>query len=436
MIRISTSMIFAQGVFNMQNATSALLKTQNQISAGRRLLTPADDPVAAARSLEVSQSQAITDQYARNTDSATASLGLSDNALAGVTTLIQNVKTLAVNAGDGALTQSDLSSIATALRSNYQQLLALSNSTDGNGQYLFSGFQGSTQPFAELSPGVVAYQGDQGQRLVQISASRQVQSSDAGSDIFQLIKTGNRTFTTTAVAGNTGTGVVSPGTVTNAVAWNAAGNPKDFTVKFFVDNTVSPPVTTYDVVDNTTGNSLLTGGASGAGPYLRTYTDAGTITLATQSPPDTNPTPFDYGATLSVSGQPATGDSFTVKTSTNQDIFTTLNDLITAVDNAQRTATGAADLSNALNTAQSNLNNSLDNILRVRASIGTRLNEVDAAKSSANDLSDQYASTLSGLRDLDYAKSISDLAQQQITLQAAQQSFAKVNGLSLFNFLG
>jgi len=72
----------------------------------------------------------------------------------------------------------------------------------------------------------------------------------------------------------------------------------------------------------------------------------------------------------------------------------------------------------------------------VRASIGTRLNEVDAAKSSANDLSDQYASTLSGLRDLDYAKSISDLARQQITLQAAQQSFAKVNGLSLFNFLG
>lgn len=436
MIRISTSMIFDQGVFNMQNATSALLKTQNQISAGRKLLTPADDPVAAARSLEVSQSQAITDQYARNTDSATASLGLSDNALAGVTTLIQNVKTLAVNAGDGSLTQSDLSSIATALRSNYQQLLGLTNSTDGNGQYLFSGFQGSTQPFAELTPGVVAYQGDQGQRLVQISASRQVPSSDAGSDIFQLIKTGNRTFTTAAVAGNTGTGIVSPGTVTNAVAWNAAANPKDFTVKFFVDSTVSPPVTTYDIVDNTTGNSLLTGAASGAGPYLRTYTDAGTITLATQSPPDTNPTPFDYGATLSVSGQPATGDSFTVKTSTNQDIFTTLNDLITAVDNAQSTPTGATNLFNALNTAQSNLNNALDNVLRVRASIGTRLNEVDAAKSSANDLSNQYASTLSGLRDLDYAKSISDLAQQQITLQAAQQSFAKVNGLSLFNFLG
>jgi flagellar hook-associated protein 3 FlgL len=282
MIRISTSMIFDQGVFNMQNATSALLKTQNQISTGRRILTPADDPVAAARSLEVDQSKAITDQYGRNADSATSALGLSDNALAGVTTLIQNAKTLAVNAGDGSLTQSDLTSIATSLRSGYQQLIGLANSTDGNGQYLYSGFQGSTQPFAETSPGVVAYQGDQGARLIQISASRQVPASDAGSDVFQAIRNGNGTFTTAAAGANTGTGVVSPGTVTNAVAWNAAGNPKDFTIKFNVDSTKSPPVTTYDIVNNATGNSLLSGAPSGAGPYLRTYTDGGTIALSTQ----------------------------------------------------------------------------------------------------------------------------------------------------------
>ena len=92
-------------------------------------------------------------------------------------------------------------------------------------------------------------------------------------------------------------------------------------------------------------------------------------------------------------------------------------------------------MANALNTAQANLNNTLDNVLRVRASIGTRLNEVDASKNNADDLSVQYQSTISGLTSLDYAKAISDLTQQQITLQAAQQSFAKVNGLSLFNFI-
>jgi len=433
--RVSTGMIFDQGVTNMRNAQTALLKTQEQISSGRRLLTPADDPIAAARSLDVQQSQAINTQYSRNGDSAKATLGLEDNALASVTTLLQNAKTLAVNAGDGALSQQDLDTIGQQLRSQYQQLLGLANSTDGNGQYLFAGYQSSTRPFAETAPGVVAYSGDQGQRLIQISASRQVPISDAGSDVFQLIKNGNGTFVTAAGASNTGSGIVSPGSVVDQTAWNAAGNPKDFTIKFYVDNSVSPPVTTYDIVDNSTGNSLETGAPSGAGPYLRTYTDGGTISLQTQSPPDTNATPFDYGIQLSVQGQPATGDTFTVKASTNQDLFTTLNNLITAVQTAVRTPLGNTQLANALNTAQSNLDSALNNVLAVRAAVGTRLQEVGTAQSTSSDLNLQYQQTVSNLTDLDYAKAISDLTFQQTTLQAAQQSFAKIEGLSLFNFL-
>ena len=435
MIRISTGMVFDQGVTHMQNAQAALVKTQQQIASGRRLLTPADDPIAAAHSLDVQQSQAINQQYSRNGDSAKATLGLEDNALASVTSLVQNAKTLAVNAGDGALTEQDLDTIGQQLRSQSQQLLGLSNSTDGNGQYLFSGYQASTRPFSEATPGVVAYSGDQGQRLIQISASRQVPISDAGSQVFQLIKNGNGTFVTAAGAANTGSGIVSPGTVVDQTAWNAAGNPKDFTIKFNVDNSVNPPVTTYDIVDNSTGNSLETGAPSGAGPYLRTYTDGGSISLKTQSPPDTNPTPFDYGAQLSIAGQPASGDSFTVKASTNEDIFTTLNDLITAVETATRTPLGNTQLANALNTAQSNLDSALNNVLASRAAVGTRLQEVATAQSTSSDLNLQYQKTVSTLTDLDYAKAISDLTFQQTTLQAAQQSFAKIQGLSLFNFL-
>jgi flagellar hook-associated protein 3 FlgL len=428
-------MIFEQGVFNMQNRTSALLKTQDQIANARRMLTPADDPVAAARSLELEQSQAVTEQYGRNGDSATSALGMSENALSTVTTLLQNVKTIAVNAGDGALGEQDLRSLATELRANYEELLGLANSTDGNGSYLFSGYQGSTAPFAETAPGVVAYRGDQGTRRIQISASRQVSISDAGSDVFQLIKNGNGTFATAPDAANTGSGIVSPGNVVNLTAWNAAGNPQDFSINFHVDNTVNPPVTTYDVVDNVSGNSLLTGAAAGAGPYLRTYTTGATIELSRQTPPDTNPVAFDYGVELSIKGLPASGDSFTLQASTNEDIFTTLNNLITAVDSASRTPLGNTELANSLNIAHSNLDNALTNVLRVRASVGSRIKEVDTAQSASADLVLQYKRTVSDLRDLDYAKAISDLTLQQTTLQAAQQSFARVQGLSLFDFL-
>jgi flagellar hook-associated protein 3 FlgL len=435
MIRISSNTIFENGLSGMLERQSAVARLQDQIGTGRRVQTPSDDPVAAARSLEVEQASSINDQYQRNGASATASLTLSENSLASVTSLIQDIRTLGVNAGNGALSDTELKTLAGELQSRYQELLGVANATDGNGQYLFSGYQGSTQPFAEIAPGSVVYNGDQGQRLIQISASRQVPISDSGSQIFQLIKTGNGTFTTGAASANTGTGMVSPGTVTNPAAWNAAGNPKDFSVVFHVDSTVNPPATTYDIIDNVSGLSLTTGAAPTAGPYLRTYTDGAAIDLSRQLPPDTNPTNFDYGAQLTIQGQPATGDTFTVKASTNQDLFKTVYDMITAVQTAQRTSAGNAKLANDLNVALSNLDNSLDNVLRVRAAVGARQNEVDAIGSAQSDLTVEYKRQLSDLRDLDYAQAVSDLTRQQLSLEAAQKSFVRIQGLTLFNFL-
>lgn len=436
MIRLSTKTIFEQGLFNLQRSQAEVFQTQDQISSGRRVRTPADDPVVAARALEIEQSQAISKQYLRNNDSAEAALSTGENALANAVSLLQDVRTLAVGAGNGALSPNELKNLAAELRGRYQELLGIANTTDGNGLYLFSGYQGNTRPFSETSPGNVAYMGDQGARLVQISPSRQIAISDPGSDVFQRIKNGNGTFYTAAGAANGGTGVVDPGTVSNPAAWNASGNSKNFTVRFHVDSTVNPPVTTYDIVDNVSNLSLLTGAAPAAsGPYLRTYTEGSTIALRRQSPPDTNPAAFDFGAEISVKGAPATGDTFTVRASVNEDVFTTLNDLIGALENAQTGAVGNARLANGINTALSNFDRGIDNLLRVQSSVGARLRETDDAYSSQDDLIAQYEQTLSDLRDLDYAKAISDLARQQLTYEAAQKTFAQVQTLSLFQYL-
>ncbi len=381
------------------------------------------------------QSQAVSEQYIRNGDSAQTGLGLSENALISVTALIQDVRTLAVNAGDGALSEKELKSLALELRGRYQDLLGLANSTDGNGQYLFSGYQGATRPFTETAPGVVGYAGDQGARLVQISASRQIAVSDAGSDVFQAIRNGNGTFVTAAAATNAGTGVVSPGTVLSQTAWDAAGNPRDFTVVFDVDSITLPPTTTYDLIDNVSGLSLTTGAAPGAGPYLRRYAEGAGIRLSRQVPPDTNATNFDFGAELTIEGLPADGDTFTVQASTHQDLFKTIHDLITTLEATGAGAAAKAALANGINTALSNLDNGHDNLLRVRSAIGTRLREVDDTQSSQSDLVLHHQTTLADLRDLDYAKAISDLTRQQLTYEAAQKSFVRVQELSLFNFL-
>src|SRR5260221_5990198 len=210
-MRISTGMIYQLGVTGMQQRQVDLMTTQQQLSSGRRLLTPADDPVGAARVLDVKQSQALNQQYQQNANSVKAGLSMQDSVLASVTTLIQDVKTLTVNAGDAALSPSNLGSIVSELQGRYQELIGLANSTDGNGQYLFAGFEGSTRPFGEVAPGSVVYYGDQGIRQVQISASRQIPAGDPGADIFQRIKNGNTTFATAAAALNAGSGVVTPG---------------------------------------------------------------------------------------------------------------------------------------------------------------------------------------------------------------------------------
>lgn len=440
-MRISTSVLYERGVSNIQQKTANLSKFQQIISTQRRVLSPSDDPIASARALEVSQSEGRNTQFLKNTQAAKESLVATENTLTSVTSSIQDIQQIAVHSGNGALTSSEKEMMATELEGIYKQMLGLANSTDNNGLYLFSGYQGQTKPFDETSPGVVQYYGDQGQRQIQISDSRRIPVSDAGIDIFMRIKNGNGTFVTSAGTNpasvpansiNLGTGVISSGRVVDPNLWNAAANPKDFTIRFAVDNAVTPPVTTYDIVDNVSGNSLLTGAAAViGGPYARVYQDGATISLKNQGAEPA----FDFGADLAVDGAPVDGDTFNVDASTNVDLFTTINNLVTNLRSNTVTANQRSQYSNNLNTALNGLNNALDKVLTTRASVGARLQESDSVDSVGQDLAVQYKETLSNLLDVDYAQAVTDLTKEQTFLEAAQKSFQRVQGLSLFNYL-
>lgn len=402
-MRISTNTVYDQGVARLQQQQEILLKTQQQVATGRRVLTPADDPVAAAHALEVSQADSANNQYAVNRNSAKSSLGLEESTLQSLTGLIQDVRTATLSAGNPVMSNSDRAAIVAELRGRLDQLTGLANSTDGTGQYLFSGYQGSTKPFALTATGA-QYSGDQGQRLVQVGAARQIGVSDSGSDIFERIRTGNGVFVLAAGAANSGTGVSSPGSVTNPAALTGHNYQINFSV--------SGSTTTYDVVDTTTSTTLSTGNA---------YTSGSAIA-------------FD-GMQLDIQGIPVNGDRFTITPSSNQSLFKTLNDLIGVIANPVNSAAGTTKLTNGLNAALLNLDHGLDNVLSVRATVGTRLQEVDALDNLGSDLSLQYKQTLSQLQDVDYNKAISDLTMQQTNLQAAQKSFLKISGMSLFDYV-
>ncbi|WP_295993718.1 flagellar hook-associated protein FlgL [Rugamonas sp.] len=418
-MRISSQTIFDIGVKQIGSLNSAIAHTQQQLSTGNKNLTASDDPIAAARALEVTQSAGINTQLMTNRQSANSSLSQEDVALSSTMTLIQDVMTLATNAGDGALSQADRGSLATALQGKLNDLLGQANTADGVGGYLFSGYSSNTVPFSLNATGA-DYAGDQGQRSLQIGSTRSIPVSDSGSSVFENNATGNGTFLTGADPGNYGrggTGIISAGSVTSPAA--LTGN--DYEIDFAVVPPAGPgsvATSTYTILNKTTGLNVPPAPVPAVGiPY-------------------TTGTPISFdGLTFNVQGAPADGDKFTVVPSTKQSIFTTVTSLITALQAPGSGPAGQASLSNALNQANLALNNAHDNILTVRASVGSRMNELDYLDSSGGDLDVAYKTTLSGLQDVDPVKAISDFTQQQTTLDAAQKSFKTLSGLSLFNYI-
>lgn len=401
MMRISSNTLFDSNVAALNQQQTRLLHTQQQIASGRRLLTASDDPVAATRALEISQADATNTQYASNRDSARHTLSLAESTLQAVTSLILDARDATIAAGNGSLDSSGRKAIATDMTAKLQELTGLANSTDGLGNYLFAGFQSRTKPFVDTTTGM-GFFGDDGQNLVQVASNRQMATSDSGADVFMRIKNGNGTFATQATAANTGTGVISSGSVTNPAAL-VAGN--SYTVSF----SVAAGVTSYTV----TGAPTALAPAMAGIPYVSGQAIS-----------------FD-GMQIDIKGAPANGDSFTVAPSANESVFKTISDLITALN----APVVGANLTNSLGHGLHQLDNALNNVLTTRATLGLRLNELDALQIAGENMGLQFKQTLSKLQDTDYNKAISDLTQQNMSLQAAQKSFVKATDLSLFNYI-
>lgn len=437
-MRISTNQAYASGLRGIERSQNQLLKLQNQMSSGRRMLTSADDPVAAARALAVSQSKDIGVQYAHNQGDATARLGLVDSQIAALTNLLQSVRERVIQAGNTVLSDSDRQAIAIDLEASFDGLLGIANSQSAEGDYLFSGYQGATIPFAGSATSSVTYAGDDGQRLLQVTSTQQMPSNVAGSDLFMNIREGNGTFLTAATGGggfpNQGSGIIEPGSVLDLQKWQSAlnsGFPWQGTGNFSLQVQFSSVagVSSYQLFDASTPDSSGTSLAPKAVSAVLPFVSGQAIPLVTTIPD------VDFGAQVVINGLPAAGDTFTIKPSANKSVFQTMQDLIDLLHAPIGSPAARTAFSGQLGGHLTNLDQAMANVSRVHASVGARMQELDALSSNAAAVDIQYQQTLSELQDLDYVKAISDFTRQQVSLEAAQKSFVQISGLSLFNYI-
>ena len=300
-MRVSTSMMQRLAVEAMLTRQRELSDTQLQLATGRRILRPSDDPSGSAQALSLAQEVDLTEQFQRNASSAQSRLQIEEGVLVAVGDSLQRIRELAVQGLNDSLGPQDRASVGTEVRERLDELLQLANTKDGNGEYLFSGFKGHTPPVVDAGSGVFVYQGDQGQRHLQISPTRQVPVSDTGFELFMNL-------------------------------------------------------------------------------------------------------PHSSGG--------------------NQDVFTTVYDFAVALE-----ANAPPD------EILSDIDAVLENMFTVRAEIGSRLNAVESQEQVNEEYLLQLQGALSDIQDLDYAEAIGEFNLQLNGLQAAQQSFQRVQSLSLFNFL-
>ncbi|MBN7795840.1 flagellar hook-associated protein FlgL [Parahaliea mediterranea] len=397
-MRISTVTMFEQSMTSMNRQQGDFMKVGQQIASGRRVVNPSDDPQAASRAVRVSQAQAVTQQYSDARVSARNALSQQESILNSVSDAIISAKTRIVQAANGTLSDADRDSVASELRGIYETVIGQANATDGNGRYLFGGYQDGSEPFVR-TPGGVNYVGDNNSREQRIDASRQMPVADNGVTIFQSVHSGAG-YMAEADPANAGSATFKGPQVLD-VTDPGYGNA------FTIDFTVVGATTTYSV---------------NGGP-AQPYGDGAPIQFG--------------GLSMTVKGAPADGDSFTVDRAVNMntDLFRTFEKALAVLENPAATDAEVAALKNTVNTVMREFDNSLDNVLTTRASVGARLNELDVLDSVAGNRQLNYEQTLSDLVDLDYVEAISEYVLRQVGLQAAQKSFVDIKGMSLFDHL-
>lgn len=412
-MRVSTLQSFNKGLNSILDNQTQVNKTQQQVSTGRRVLTPADDPIAATKILQLQQEQALRDQFGKNMTGAEGRLTLEETQLAGITDNLTRLKELTIKAGDGSQTISDRQAIAAEVREILGATVDLMNSKDAGGEYLFGGFKGGVEPFQQNASGRYDYVGDEGQRFLSIASSTNVATGDNGKALFVDVEAADNSFTTRASSLNEGSGIVNPGFVVDEAAY-ADFYPEDLVITFNADSAISPPGANYTIRQASDGRVVEGMDAQG-------YSEGSEIIVA--------------GIGVKINGKPEPGDEFLVDSSEKQSITDTIYRLMDGLNNLEDNPEDAATLENLLEDTLNNLAFAQSSISQVRSEVGARLNVIENTASLAADVDIVSKSVLSKLSDVDFAEAVSRLSLQSFLLETAQQSYAKIQNLSLFNQL-
>jgi flagellar hook-associated protein 3 FlgL len=411
-MRISTNQMYQRGLNNILDLQQRVMKLQDQNSSGLKVLSPSDDPVASAQIELMKNRIGSTELLQKNRQTVDSALSLEEGILSDTINSLHRLREIQIQAGNGALSEEDRKTLAVEATSILSQLQDYANTKDANGNYMFSGGQSTVQAISINSTGQYVYNGDSTQRLQAVTHSLKVATNDTGDNVFMRIPNGNGIFTVNQTATpNTGTGVVSTGSIVNASAYV----PDNYTMSFALNSQGKMVV----MVSGTASGDVVP--PTGLPDDAPLYQDGSVVNF--------------NGMELTVSGTPAAGDSFAINPAKNESIFSTVQRMISNLNKPYKTSVDKALIETENNQLLSQLDKAFSHISNVQADLGARLNQLASAENANQNLLDTSNAALKLLREIDPYQVASELTLQIYNLQIAQKSYVQIQGMSLFNYI-
>lgn len=398
-MRISTLTMYNQSVSSMNRQQADFMKVGQQIASGKRIVNISDDPQAMTQAINIGQSKAVSSQFSDARVGVRNALSQEESILNTVSDVYSRAKTLMVQASSDTLSDADRASVASEMRGLYESLIGLGNTRDGNGRYLFGGYQDDTAPFVRDATGNVNYVGHPDVREQQIDGDRRMAVGHSGDTIFRSVHS-SAGYLADAGSNNQGTLQFDGINIVDS-------NHPDFGLAYDIE-----------FADNAGQMQYRVNGGAWAD-----YNDPTTVALG--------------GIEVELEGAPVTGDTLRVARGqdNNMDIFRTFEKALAVLDNPTTTDAERSQRVNTLRTVMREFDNGMDNVLTTRAEVGARLNELDALDTIGGNRTLAYEQALSDLVDLDYVEAASQYSVRMVGLQAAQKAFVDMKDMSLFKFL-
>ncbi|MET0327524.1 MAG: flagellar hook-associated protein FlgL [Luteimonas sp.] len=398
-LRLSTAGIHQQGLSALLRQQSNVARSQLELTTQQKLINAADDPSGMANAKRLEHALSTLDQQDKDSALVEHRLRSQEQALTDVGTQLDRARTLTIQAGNGALSDADRTSIADELRQIREAIIAIGNRDDGTGNKLFAGSRDGVTPFIVDVNGAVSYVGDDSRNQVEVAPGLRIKDTDPGSDLFLRVRTGDGLSRAGFGAGNTGSGVLESAAVADNATWAGRSLTAHFTA-----------ADAYELRD-----------AAGAVVASGSYVAGSTISAA--------------GIQMKISGAPAPGDTFTIGKAPTQDVFGTLETLADALTAPATTDAEKAARQNAINLSLVDITAAQDHFLSTRTETGTRLAALDDATDGRGAYGLSLETMLSNLRDVDPKEAASKLALQSVALEAAQRTLIKVQSMSIFDLL-